>query len=217
MAESRVTERPFLKEIIDDFIEEPQGARVLEGVLPRDTFGQTEAVKGKIEVTINNRFAEMSNVKDAYGVAYMTKWHESIHIEHDISPGISEGEPRQLGLPGIEGDIPRLIVCRGVKSGDREIAEREFIAENAAIAAAIAGPDLLRCEGFLEFRRLAAQGGDLGSYGWKLLYRTSEAIGVNITAVVRYFTHLGFIWVEDPNGRKRLIANRDLMGSINCP
>ena len=41
MTKHALRERPFLKDVVGALIEEVQGARLLEEVLPLDTFGQT--------------------------------------------------------------------------------------------------------------------------------------------------------------------------------
>jgi hypothetical protein len=58
----------------------------------------------------------------------------------------------------------------------------------------------------MSFRRLAADGGDLGSVGWRLLYQTAEFLGVNASALVTYFTHRGLCYVERVGDRPRLMA-----------
>lgn len=214
MTRRAIQERPFLKDVVDDLIEEVQGARLRVEVLPLDTFGQTEAVNGRIEVSINSRIAKMPGVKDAAGVSHVTKWHESLHIERDLAMNPSDSPYLQLGFPGIDSQLPRLIVCRNTRSNDSIIAEREFIAENAAVAAAIASSDLNRCPAFVRFRRLAVKGGDLGSTGWQLLYQTAGDIGVNITALVSYFERRGLYRIESHDGKRSLIANPQQFGSV---
>lgn len=199
-------ERPFLKDVIDDMIEEVQGARLRTDVLPLDTFAQTEAVRGRLEVTVNTRIAEMPGVKDAAGVACVAKWHESIHVDRDLSPQVSRARKYQMGLPGLEDWAPRLVVCRRLPGGRGGDAELEFIAENAAIAAAIAGPDLARCPTFQEFMALARGGGPLPQYAWPLLYQTAAFIGVNISALVKYGGYRGWFRVEALGGRNRIFA-----------
>lgn len=99
-------ERPFLKDVIDEIVEDIQHARLREAVLRLDTFGQTQMVNGRIEVTINSRIAEMPGVKDAAGVAYVSKWHESWHVEHDIEAGTAEAHRLQPLLPGLVANAP---------------------------------------------------------------------------------------------------------------
>ncbi len=82
----------------------------------------------------------------------------------------------------------------------------EFVAENAALAMAIAGADLVRSRAFFRFQRLAAARGDLGWRGWDALYEVCEDIGVNISALVRYFGYLGLCQVAEHDSRQCLYA-----------
>ena len=141
-----------------------------------DTFGQCEVVNGRIVVSINNRISKMPGVKYGTGVAHVTKWHESFHVATDLSTGQTH---QQLSLPGIEGAAERIIVCRNARPTG-SVDGREFIAENAAIAAAIAQADLDRCPDFRRFQLLCAKGGDLSGTGWSLLYGVAETIEVII-------------------------------------
>jgi hypothetical protein len=68
MARYGLANRPLLKDIVDDLIEGIQGARLRQGVLPLDRFGQTENLGGKLEVTINSRIPEMILAKDVAGI-----------------------------------------------------------------------------------------------------------------------------------------------------
>jgi hypothetical protein len=207
--------RPFLKDIVDELIEEIQEARLIEGVLPLDRFAQTERDRGRVVVTVNSRIAEIPGVKDAAGVAYAAKWHESIHVDQHMTPAPDDRDGQQLPL---FGDTPdhRLIVCRAVGRG-RRLPPIEVFAETAGLAAAIAEADLLRCSHFLRFRALAEQGGDLGGRGWQFLYRCAEAIGVNISALVRYFEQRGLCRVERSGGKARLIADARLIRGCTWP
>lgn len=71
---------------------------------------------------------------------------------------------------------PRLIVCRNIGSTNSNVAEREFIAENAAVAAAISEADLNRCGAFQEFHLRVKQGGEFGDTTWGFLYQTAQDI-----------------------------------------
>ena len=147
----------------------------------------------------------------------------------------------RLLLPGFEVEAPRLIVCRRFRRAactepdrapqqcrqfgrppehaspvDPEESEREFIAENAGLALAIAGADLARCEAWRELEGLATKGGDLGGRGWRLLYATAEAIGVNPPALLRYFGHRGWFHIKEDRGRRRLIAAPSFRGAAEC-
>ncbi|MBI4496681.1 MAG: hypothetical protein HY689_02135 [Chloroflexi bacterium] len=212
MDQYQIVERPLLKDVIDDIIRDVQEARLYCAALPLDTFGQTEARRGRIEVTINSRISEMPGVKDAAGVAYRTKWHESIHVTDDVSADSDQAANRPLFLPGFEEDTPRLIVCRKNRStnGGGAEAAREFTAEHASLAAAIADEDLARSQAFQEFQHLIAEGGELPNWGWRLLYESAEFIGINPTALVDYLQQRGLFHITPRNGKKRLVANPSL-------
>lgn len=214
MAVNRMQERPFLKDVIDDLIEEVQGARLRYEVLPLNTFAQTELANGRIEVSINSRIGEMPGVKDAIGVANVAKWHESIHVARDVEGGISNAQDLQVALPGFGAQRPSLIVCRTQGAAESKVPEREFVAENAALAAAIAGPDLMRCPAFQQFQRLAAGGGDLGTTAWRPLYDTAEAIGVNISALARYFQQRRVFRIVAQDGKQRIVAAPQLFQGL---
>lgn len=215
MAQYQLSERPMLKDIIEDIIIDVQKARLLRGVLSLDTFAQTERVGERLEVTINTRIAEMERVKNPTPVEHVALWHEDIHIDVDF-PAAPPAElgAIQLSLPDMELPRPQLIMCRRGPFGFGPEAEREFRAENAALAAAIAGPDLVRCEAFLSFENLAQRGGELGSQGWLLLYEVAECIGVNVSALVRYLTYRGLIHVEADGERQRLYGSNRFAGRL---
>jgi hypothetical protein len=212
MARSGRRERPLLKEIIDEVIEEEQGARLLKQVLPLDTYAQTELVGGRAVVTVNSRIPEMPGVKDAAGARHVALWHESVHIPRDILPAAQAAAGAQATLPGFEVDVPRVVVCKTRKPLGPAERAREFFAENAAQAAAIAAADLQRCGAYAEYQRRLARGGDLGRYGWALLYGIAAFIGVNITALCGYFEQRGLHRVEEVHGRRRLVASPQLIG-----
>ena len=207
MKERGLGERPFLKDIVDELIEDVQGARLRIEILPLDRFAQTEWVEGRPHVSINSRIGAIPGVKDAAGVAHVAKWHESVHVAESTGSGSENG--RTLALPGFDNETPRLIVCR-----QRGLAApgnmTEFTAENAGLAAAVSRADLLGSQAFLELSALASRGGDLGGHGFHLLYESAEDIGVNITGLVRYLQQRGYCQVVDAAGKKRLVANRRL-------
>jgi hypothetical protein len=215
MAQNQLTERPMLKDIIEDIITEVQDARLLRGVLSLDTFAQTERVGERLEVTLNSRIPHKERVNDPNLIEHVSLWHEDIHIEVDFTDML----PVELGvtqgvLPGLEQPRPQLIMCRrGTRHFGPE-GEREFRAENAALAAAIAGPDLLRCEAFLAFQTLAERGGELGSRGWHLLYDITDYIGVNISALVRYLTYRGLMHTEADGEHQRLYGSNRWDGRL---
>jgi hypothetical protein len=215
MAQYQLTERPMLKDIIEDIITDVQEARLLRGVLSLDTFAQTERVGERLEVTLNVRIPQMERVNDPALVEHVALWHEDIHIEVDFpaSPPPELGAI-QLSLPDMNPPPPHLIMCRRRTSGFGPETEREFRAENAALAAAIAEPDLYRCEAFLRFQPLAERGGELGSRGWRLLYEITESIGVNISALVRYLTYRGLIHTETDGENQRLYGSNRWDGRL---
>jgi hypothetical protein len=195
--------RPFLKDVIDDLIEDIQGARLRRGVLPLDRFAQSEIVGGRIEVTINSRIPEMPTVKDIAGVELVSKCHESLHIARDFrQASLDEGAMLMTSSP--TRVQTRQIVCRHSWVRCAPVPLYEFVAENAALATAIAGPDLIRSRGFIRFQRLAGNRGDLGRRGWEALYDVCAEIGVNVSALVRYFGYLGLCQVIEDGSHRRL-------------
>ena len=200
-------ERPLLKDIVDDVIEVVQGARLIEGVLPLDTYGQSEMVNGSPEITINSRIAKMPGVKDASGVGYITRWHESVHVAYDLAV---DSPTRQLTFPGLENSAPNLIVCRPNAIGGPPYSRQEFIAENAGVAAAISHSDLEKCEAFQKFLRSVAEGGDLGGSGFNLLYQAAEYVGANPSALINYLEKKGYYSLVRKEGKTRMFGNPQL-------
>lgn len=196
---------PLLKDVVDDLLEYAQGVRLRSEVLPLDVFAQSEVIGSRIEVSVNNRIPEMRGVIDASGVATVAKWHESVHVERDLRPkGMSE---TQLPMSGMEDATQRLIVCRRAGASQApNVDEREFFAENAGLAAAIAFRDLDRSSAFREFSAVAKQGGDITVPGWTLLAQSAAEIGVNRTALSTYLVQRGQLHIEQMAGRRHLIA-----------
>jgi hypothetical protein len=219
ITQNALAERPLLKDIIEDLITEVQGARLRRGVLPLHTFAQTERVGTRLEVTLNSRLAAMERVSEPALLEHVALWHEAVHIAVDFAT-VPEHIPgtEQLTLPSLEAASPRLVMCRrGLPPGVRESDAnwmREFRAEHAALAAAIAGPDLQRCMAFQALCVRAEQGGELGGQGWRLLYETGAFIGVNISALVRYLSLRGLIAVERRGMRHHLYGLRRLVGRL---
>jgi hypothetical protein len=205
-------DRPLLKDIVEELIEEDQGVRVRDEVLELDTYAQTTLVNGRPVVSINSRIGEMPGVKDAAGARHVALWHESIHIPRDILPTSRWNVHDQFKLPGFDVEATPLVVCKSRKPLRPEEKAREVFAEAAARAAAIAQPDLQRCPAYREYERRAARGGELGRSGWRLLYETAAFIGVNITALTGYFEQRGWHRVESRDGGQRLIAHPQLIG-----
>lgn len=112
MAEYGLTQRPFVKDVIESLLADVQQARIIYGALELDTFAQTERVGHRPEITVNTRIHEMENVNDAALIVPVALFHESVHIDVDFV-----AEPRNLAdsqptLPGLGAELPRLIMCR---------------------------------------------------------------------------------------------------------
>jgi hypothetical protein len=211
MEQNGLSERPMLKDVIDDLLIDMQGVRLLEEVLPMDTYAQTEAVKGRIVVSINQRIGEMKWVKDPAGIAYLAKWHESLHVARDVRSVNRLVRQLPMSLHTVAGQKYRLIVCRKIGTPDEAGAdERELMAENAALAAAISPLDLARSQAFMELQELAARGGDITTPGWSILARSASDIGVNRTVLFRYFQQRGQMTAISQSGRQRLIVSAPL-------
>ncbi len=158
------------------------------------TFGETTWESGRPQITMNSRTAEIPGVKDAEGVINVGIWHEIVHTDRDIA------EVR-IGQQGVfDGMRPNLtIACRRDQVTSRrssEEARREFFAEEAGRAAAVSYPHLARVDAFREFfyrsqRRMASN-----REGWRLLYESAGAIGVNISALVKQLELDGYLTVE---------------------
>jgi hypothetical protein len=216
MARKRLAERPLLKEIVDELIEEIQGARLREGMLPLDRFAQTEVVNGRAEITINKRIAKMPGVKEPGRVANVAKWHESMHVALDVKgPPRRQGRPATLPL-GLQVEGPQPTLCRTAIWTGHEVSPREFIAEAAGLAAAIADADLQRCVSYVNFLQHASTGGNLGPVGWRLLYSVSAVIGVNITALVRYLEQHELCRLVARGDQTRLLGVRRPFRGFEC-
>ncbi len=201
----RLDRRPLLKDVTDELLEEVQGVRLRSEVLPLDVFAQSEVIGQRIEVSVNNRLNEMEGIRDTSGVAFVAKWHESIHVLRDLRPKGSADT--QLRLGGLEDAIQRQIVCRRTGAGQAlNVDEREFFAENAGLAAAIAMPDLKLSPAFQEFTLLTERGGDITTPGWNLLAQSAADIGVNRAALFKYLNQLGLLLREQQTGKQHLIA-----------
>lgn len=211
MQQFRLKQRPLLKDAIDDLLVEIQRVRLRYDPLPDDAYAQTEAVNGRLEVTINSRIASMPNVKDVEGVIVVSKWHESGHVAWHFPETTATAQ--LIGappLPGFELSARRRIVCRSIAPTPRFEKEREFLAENAARAAAIDPHDLTRCDAYHEYVRRVSRGGDLGPSGWQILADIAGAIGVNRTVLTTYFEQRGWHQVIEEDGRRRLVASPQL-------
>lgn len=185
-------------ELLTDFVD----VRLSYDALPLNVYAETTWQDGKPLVTVNSRTNEIEGVKDAQGVINVGVWHEAIHVERDLSAV-------RLGPQGVfDGMLPNLtIAChrdrqRSQRRGDE--FRREFFAEEAGRAAAVSYPHLIRTEHFRNFiyfteRRLTSQ-----ADAWRALYAAAEAIGVNISALVRQLESEGYLTVERSGGRSIL-------------
>jgi hypothetical protein len=88
--------------------------------------------------------------------------------------------------------------------------------EAAALAAAIADADLRRCHNYLNFLQLASWGGDMGPLGWQLLDSISAVIGVNATALRRYFDQHGICRFTQEGGKARRIGTSQQFRGFVC-
>ena len=207
----RLTVRPLLKDIVDILIEEIQGARLREDVLPLDRYAQTESAGGRLEVTVNSRIHLMEGVKHVNGVAHVAKWHESIHVDRDFRDLGQARVGEQASLPGLVAQLPALVACRGFHENlPAERKASEFFAETAGVAAAVCGEDLNQSPAYRYLVRRARQGGELGASGWSLLYSAAEFIGVNPSTLLKFLEHNGIAAAARRDSGNRLIGNVQL-------
>ena len=162
----------------------------------------------------------MPRVKDVAGVGYISKWHEIIHVPQDLGSRDLARRLTQAALPGVELP-PRVAACgvtfcRGGPGGGDGSPTREFVAENAALAVAIAGPDLRRCPAFTRFIALRPSRGQLFGWAWSLLDQAAAFLGVSRAALVRYLVHRGFVRVDRPRGRPRLMPTSGFYRGVDC-
>ena len=90
---------------------------------------------------------------------------------------------------------------------------REVFAEEAGRAAAVSWPHLRRADGFRDFLDLANRGRASRPAGWPPLYRAAEAIGVNISALVRQLEAEGFV-IVDRSGDRPLLHPQPGLGNL---
>src|SRR5204863_4402559 len=128
-------------------------------------------------------------VKDEHGVRHVAAWHEDFHILMDVER--RDLPPLTELRSGLEIDPSSPLLCDATEGSLQRWSLREQAIDAAALAAAIADADLCRCTSYLKFARLAARGSDMGPEGWRLLGWISTAIGVNRTALRRYFEQHG--------------------------
>jgi hypothetical protein len=215
MAEYGLTERPPIQNVYRDLIGEIQRARIIDAPLPMDRYAQTELDrKGRAEITLNSLIGRMPGVKDEHGIAHVGAWHESIHILVDVER--REIPPLTDLTSGLEGSTSSPLLCEVPEESLRRWNLREQAIDAAALAAAVADADLRRCTNYLKFLRLAAQGDDMGSEGWRLLAWIATAIGVNRTALRRYFEQHGICRFTQEGGTPRLIGTQQPFGGFVC-
>ena len=194
-------------ELLTDFL----GARLAYEALPLDVFAQTSWDDGRALVTVNSRIGEIEGVKDAEGVANVTVWHETVHVERDLA-ALRRGP--QTAFPGMGPTGP--VACyRDPRAGGLRGAalRREVFAEEAGRAAAVSWPHLRRTDGFRDFMDLANRGRASGTAGWPPLYRAAEAIGVNISALVKQLEAEGFV-IVDRSGDRPLLHPQPGLGTL---
>jgi len=215
MALYRPAERPPLHLVYEGLIGEIQSARIIDAPLPMDRYAQTQVARGgRAEITLNSLIGRMAHVKDAHGVRHVAAWHESIHIPVDVER--RDLPPLTDLRSGLEGSTSSPLLCEATEGSLQRWTLREQAIEAAALAAAIADADLCRCTNYLRFLRLAAQGGDMGRDGWRLLEWIETAIGVNRTALRRYFEQHGICRFTQEDGTARLIGTQQPFGGFVC-
>jgi hypothetical protein len=179
-------------ELITDFL----GAKLRFDPLPTDRFAQTQLVNGDIVVTVNTLTEDIDGVKDSAGVMNVAKWHEIIHVVDDADELTGSGGT--LLLPGF--DEPAPVIClRGGPQSSRPggFQAREFWAEEAGRAAAVSLPALRRTDAFQSFLSLANRNAGNATAGWSALYGSAEAIGVNISALVKQLRLEGLLVLRE--------------------
>src|SRR4051794_23962521 len=71
MVEYGLTERPPIQNVYRELMGEVQGARIIDAPLQMNRYAQTEVVRGRPKITINNLIGQMPGVKDEHGVAHV--------------------------------------------------------------------------------------------------------------------------------------------------
>ena len=215
MALYRPAERPPLQLVYEELIGEIQGVRIIDAPLPTDRYAQTELDRrGRAEITLNSLIGQMSHVKDEHGVRHVAAWHEGIHVLVDVER--RELPPLSDLRNGLENSTSSPFLCSATQDNEHRWSLCEQAIETAALAAAIADADLSRCNSYLRFVRLAAEGGDMGSKGWRLLEWIETAIGVNRTALRRYFEQHGICRFSQEDGTARLIGTQQPFRGFVC-
>lgn len=209
-----LTERPFLKRVFRELIGEYLGARIINAPLPMDRYAQTEVEHDRPLITINSLIGRMANVKDSHGVGHVAAWHEGLHVLADIE---RRDLPPLTELPrGLEDQTSSPLLCSAGPTRLTGWTLREQAIDMAALAASIADADLRRCQNYLNFLQYAAGGGELGALGWQLLTSIANVIGVNRTALCRYFEQHGLCRVDTWGGKTRLIGTAPPFRGFLC-
>jgi hypothetical protein len=202
MAEYGLTRRPLLKNVYRQLIGEIQDARILDGPLPMDRFAQTEPGRIRPEITINTMIGRMQNVKDPAPIKHVACWHESIHILADVER--RDLPPLTDLIRGLEVATSSPLLCHAVGSDPQRWPLYEQAIEAAGVAAAVADADLRVGSAYLNFLEYTGQGGDPDGVGYRLLCQVAASIGVNVTALARYFEQHGLCRRVTRAGRFRL-------------
>ena len=191
-------------ELLTDFL----GARLSYDALPLNVFAETTWHDGQPLVTVNSRTREIEGVKDPEGVSNVGVWHEVMHVQRDLST------VRVGPQTAFDGMIPNLtIACyryrpRTARRGEE--FQREYFAEEAGRAAAVSFPHLIHTDAFRQFVSLADQRLASSRLGWQVLYAAAEAIGVNISALVKQLEAEGVLHIERSRGRSMLHPQPEL-------
>jgi hypothetical protein len=206
----RLPVTPAPAKIIDELLTDFMQVRLRYRSLPPDRFAHTTIEEGAIVVSVSDDIRTIPGVKDAEGTANVAKWHEAVHALRDVE---MLQRPSSMMLPGFESE-PEIVCSRA--AGKRvarwdEQAEREFWAEEAGRAAAVSLPALQRTNPFIELihRAWSASGPVRG--GFPLLYASAEAIGVNISALVKQLQFEGLIVVQKERGRSEVLVQPALL------
>ena len=191
-------------ELFTDFL----GARLSYDALPLNVFAETTWHDGQPLVTVNSRTREIEGVKDPEGVSNVGVWHEVMHVQRDLST------VRVGPQTAFDGMVPNLtIACyryrpRTARRGEE--FQREYFAEEAGRAAAVSFPHLIHTDAFRQFVSLADQRLASSRLGWQALYAAAEAIGVNISALVKQLEAEGVLHIEQSRGRSMLHLQPEL-------
>jgi hypothetical protein len=156
----------------------------------------------------------MPLVKNPERIRPVAAWHESIHIPADV-------ERRPLPpltdlTSGLEVETSSPLLCRATGGNSQRWSLREQAIEAAGLAAAIADADLRVGSAYLNFLEYTSWGGDPDGVGWRLLDQVSASIGVNVTALARYFEQHGLCRRVMRDGRFHLEGVKRPFGGFVC-